>query len=289
MRLRLAVGEIDKLGVRRSFQRAAALYDQAAVIQQRMVDELIVRLDVLNIAPRYIVDVGCGTGYAQAGLRQRFPDAHIIMLDFAANMLQQLPTDQSALTYAVCGDAEMMPIASNRVDMIFCSAVLQYCDFEIFFAECLRLLKPQGLLTFATFGPDTLKELRAAWQQVDAGMRVQTFADMHNIGDALVQLQFSMPVLDVDYVTVTHKLLPSAFNDLRALGASNSITTRARGLLGKDRYHQLLRACDGYRNDQGLLESTCEIVYGHAWAPEQLNINQAGGEVAIPLSQLHRR
>lgn len=283
------MADLDKIQVRRSFQHSAAVYDQAAVVQRRMADELIDRLRLVKIAPAYVIDVGCGTGYALPGLQQRFPEAHFIMLDFASNMLQQLCTLQSVRLHPICADAESMPIASHSVDIIFCNAALQWCSFDAVFNEFLRVLKPQGLLTFATFGPDTLKELRAAWRQVDADVHVHDFTDMHNIGDALVRLQFTTPVLDVDYVTVTHRDLKSALFDLKILGARNAMKIRNRGLLGRRKYQALEQACEAFRNVQGLLESTCEIIYGHAWAPGQLNLSATGNEVAIPLSLLHRR
>ena len=283
------MGTVDKFEVRRAFQYAAPLYDRAAVVQRRMVDELVDRLEVVKIEPCSVVDVGCGTGYAWAGLRRRFPETHLVMLDFASNMLAHIPSDQAGRTRSICADAEKLPLAAHSVDMIFCSAVLQCCDHTAVFEECIRVLKPGGLFTFATFGPDTLKELRAAWQQVDADAHVPEFTDMHNIGDALVQLQFIMPVLDVDYLTVTHRDVGSALRDLRALGASMAGATRSRGLSGTSRYRKLLTSCQDHCNEKGLLESTCEIIYGHAWAPDQLHIGEAGGGIAVPLSRLRRR
>ena len=67
----------------------------------------------------------------------------------------------------------------------------------------LRLLRPGGLLLFTTFGPDTLKELRAAWQAADGGVHVHDFIDMHDLGDALVHQGFAEPVVDTERFAVT--------------------------------------------------------------------------------------
>ena len=283
------MGDIAKAQVRRSFQHAAATDDQAAVVQQQMADELVDRLSVIKIHPANILDVGCGTGYALSGLQQRFPKAEFIMLDLAKNMLQRVTPSQSEWVHMVCGDAEGTPISSASIDMVFCNAILHWCDYASVFDEFLRVLKPQGLLMFATFGPDTLKELRAAWGQVDAEARLLDFTDMHNLGDALVQRHFSTPVMDVDYIKVTHRNVKSLLKDLKILGAGGVINIHGEGLLGKNKYGKFKRTCEDFRNALGLLESTCEIVYGHAWAPDQLNIEEAMGEVAIPLDRLHRR
>ena len=46
--------------------------------------------------------------------------------------------------------------------------MLPWCeDIDAVFAEVARILKPRGLFTFTTFGPDTLVELRTAWRAAD--------------------------------------------------------------------------------------------------------------------------
>ena len=279
--------QLDKRHVHRQFQSAAATYDQAAVVQRYMADELTSRLQVVNLAPERVLDVGCGTGYAYQGLVDWYPDADLILLDFASNMLRQGLSFRTGQNHSVCGDAEAMPIAPHSVDLIYCNAVLHWCRLDAVLPEFLRILKPQGLLTFSTFGPDTLMELRAAWEQVDTNIHVHDFVDMHNIGDALVQHQFDTPVMDVDYLKVTHKDLRSVLRDLKQAGINNAATCRARGLLGKGKLDKLEKVMDRSRNEQGLIESTYEIVYGHAWAPTQIVLDETAGDVAVPLSQLY--
>ena len=280
---------LDKSKTRRSFERAAESYDGAAVVQRRMADELLDRLELLKLSPARILDAGCGTGYALPGLMRRYPGAEFILLDFASPMLRRSRLPGSGGVVFICGDLENMPLAAGSVDMVFCNAVLEWCDFGAVLTEFLRVLKPEGLLTFATLGPDTLVELRAAWRQVDDGVHTHSFTDMHNLGDALTARQFTAPVMDVDYVTVTHRDLNSALSDLKDQGAANAAGARARGLTGKGKFREFERVSGSFRNAEGLLESTCEIVYGHAWAPLQINLDDGGGGVAVPLDQLRRR
>jgi malonyl-CoA O-methyltransferase len=281
--------ELDKAKIRRSFQRAAADYDEAAAVQRYMAGELIDRLGVVKLEPGRILDAGCGTGHALPGLRQRFPGAEFVLFDLSEAMLQCARRQAPANTGLVCGDMENAPIASCSIDLIFANAVMHWCDLERVIPEFLRILKPEGLLTFSTFGPDTLTELRRAWRQVDAGIHVHDFLDMHTIGDILVQLQFAEPVMDADYLTVTHRDFNDALRDLKALGAGNAALARSRVLTGARKFRELARICERFRNEQGLFESTMEIVFGHAWAPAQVNLREAGGGTAIPLSRLRRR
>jgi len=279
---------LDNDKVRRSFERAAQTYDGASVVQRHMADELIDRLDYLNFSPTRILDAGCGTGYAMPGLMQRYPEAEFLLLDFALPMLQGSQSSRSGGGYRICADVQHSPLAAQSVDMVFCNSVLEWCEFGTILTEFRRVLKPDGLLTFATFGPDTLVELRNAWRRVDEDIHAHPFKDMHDMGDALVDCQFITPVMDVDYLTVTYKDLKTALEDLRKLGAANAASERSRGLTGKDKFQEFERATGSFRNDQGLLACTCEIVYGHAWAPRQTNLGNSGGAVAVPLDQLRR-
>ena len=55
------------------------------------------------------------------------------------------------------------------------------------------MLTAEGLILFATFGPDTLRELRAAFAEADGTPHVNPFVDMHDLGDVLVHAGFADP------------------------------------------------------------------------------------------------
>ena len=74
---------------------------------------------------------------------------------------------------------------------------------------------------FSTFGPDTLKELRQAFRQVDDYSHVNRFTDMHDIGDMLVHNGFATPVMDMEYITLTYDEVIGVMRDLKAIGAHN--------------------------------------------------------------------
>ena len=64
---------IDKHAVRRAFDRAAATYDGAAVLQHEVCKRSLERLDFIRHEPARILDAGSGTGNAWTGLAQRYP------------------------------------------------------------------------------------------------------------------------------------------------------------------------------------------------------------------------
>lgn len=279
-------GAIDKGAARRSFEQAAPGYDEAAVLQRELADRLLERLDYIRLEPELVLDLGAGTGYAIPGLRRRFGTARILALDFAPAMLLQARdrdrTRGSRLGRpdCVCADVEALPLADASVDLIFSNVTLQWCnDIQGTFGECLRVLRPGGLLLFTTFGPDTLWELRDAWATADGHSHVSPFPDMHNVGDALVNARFADPVMDVEHLTVTYERARDLMRDLKALGAHNATSQRARGLTGRRRLLAVERAYETHRRD-GRLPASYEVVYGHAWAPEQ---HRPEGATVIPV------
>jgi malonyl-CoA O-methyltransferase len=284
----LSRGSIDKRSARRSFERAATAYDQAAVLQREIADRMLERLECVRLDPRVILDLGTGTGYAIEALRRRFRKAHILAVDFAIAMLHRARHRGSWLNRprCVCADVEALPIADATVDLVFSNATLQWCnDLPNTFGELLRVLRPGGLLMFTTFGPDTLRELREAWATVDGHTHVSPFADMHDIGDALMRARFADPVMEAERLTVTYRGLADLMWDLKVLGAGNATTGRPRGLTGRRRLARVEHAYEGHRRD-GRLPASYEVVYGHAWAPQSLAVP---GGVAVPVSAIRRR
>ena len=119
---------------------------------------------------------------------------------------------------------------------------------------------------FSTFGPDTLKELRQAFARIDGYQHVNWFADMHDIGDLLVNNRFSTPVMDMEYITLTYDDVITVMRDLKAIGAHNVLQGRQQGLMGKNKWRQVICEYEKLRRD-GKLPTTFEVVYGHAWKP----------------------
>jgi malonyl-CoA O-methyltransferase len=290
---------LDKRSVRTAFARAAERYDAAAVLQREVADRLLARLDYMRIAPQRILDLGCGTGYAMPLLRKRYPGAHLVGLDIALAMTSMARVrTQRRLPFGlgrhlnrsrfINADAESLPFADHSFDLVFSNLALQWCNPDAVFRECRRVLRPGGLLLFTTFGPDTLKELRAAWNTVDPDPHVHLFIDMHDLGDALVRARFADPVMDVEPLTLTYVDVPSVLRDLKSIGAHNAVTTRNVTLTGKAHFARFVQAYEIFRRADGCIPASYETVYGHAWMPLAESASPSDGSAVISLSQLRR-
>jgi malonyl-CoA O-methyltransferase len=262
----------DKLAVRRSFERAAATYDDAAALQREIGQRLMEHFDGILLEPTRIIDLGCGTGMSFDALRKRFPGGDLIGMDFALPMLKKARARTSWLRRVVgqntarlaCGDAERLPVRSASIQLVFSNLALQWCRPELAFAEAARVLEPGGLFMFSTFGPDTLKELRSAFAAVDGDEHVNTFIDMHDLGDTLVHSGFADPVMEMEVVTLEYFRVEDVARDLKAIGAHNSLPGRPRGLGGRERWKRVKESYE-LRRGNGVLPATYEVVYGHAW------------------------
>lgn len=283
---------LDRSAVRRSFNRASASYDQAAVLQTEVRARLLSRLDLVALDPRAVLDLGAGTGHASRELLRRYPRAQVIALDLAEGMLVASNRRQGWLRRfrRVCADALRLPLRDAAVDLVFSNLMLQWCaELDQVLAEVRRILRPGGLFTFTTFGPDTLRELRAAWQAADEYTHVNRFIDMHDIGDALVRAGLAEPVLDVERYTLTYDDVRGLMRDLKTIGAHNVNAGRARGLTGRRRFAAMLAAYESWRSD-GRLPASYEVVFGQAWGPlVARHPTSAAGEVRIPIGSIGLR
>ena len=280
---------IDKRQARQAFSRAAEHYDEVAVLQREIGRRLLERLDLMLIEPKVVLDVGCGTGVATMDLARRYRKAQVIALDFALPMVQETRKRGSWLRRprCVCGDLEQLPLADNSVDLIYSNASIQWSnDLGHSFREFMRVLRPGGVLAFTTFGPDTLKELRIAWSEVDGGSHVSQFQDMHDIGDTLLNSTFVEPVLDVDRMVLTYDKVRDLMLDLKVLGAHNVNEDRSRGLTGKRKMQDMQEAYERFRSD-GRLPASYEVIYGNAWVPEQKQ-STADGVTMVPIANIKR-
>ena len=282
---------LDPRVVRRSFDRAARTYDSAAAVQREIRTRLLERLDIVRLTPATVLDLGAGTGHASRELKRRYSAARVIALDLSLQMLRASDRQQSFLRrfQPVCADAHRLPLRTGSVDLVLSNLLLAWChDPDAVFTEAARVLRPQGLFTFTTVGPDTLQELRELWRGLDEAPHVHRFIDMHDFGDALLRAGFAEPVMDTERLTVTYPSLNALLADLRGSGARNVAAGRNRGLTGRARGGTVLARSEALTRN-GQLHISVEVIHGHAWASGERKLRRAGDEVLVPIDALRSR
>ncbi|MFC4310264.1 malonyl-ACP O-methyltransferase BioC [Steroidobacter flavus] len=279
---------LDPARVRRSFDKAAKTYDAASGVAAEIRNRLLERLDFVKVQPKVVLDLGAGTGHASKALKQRYKSAEIVAIDLSPAMLVEANQRQSWFKrfHRIAADAHRLPIKDGSTQLVFSNLMLEWChDPDAVFQEIRRVLQPGGLLTFATLGPDTLRELRDGWRKIDAHPHVHRFIDMHDLGDALMRAGLAEPVMDTERLTVTYPDLDALLSELAASGSTNLAHGRARGLTSKAQFETLRNAVRPAAG-QAVLPVSVEVVYGHAWAGELRPRSRAGGEVRVPVTNL---
>ncbi|HWV62443.1 MAG TPA: methyltransferase domain-containing protein [Oxalicibacterium sp.] len=279
---------IDLARVRSLFDDPSRIVE-SQFLRREVAQRMHERLALIKIEPRHVLDAGCGEGADLAALQKRFPQAEVIGLDASVAMLRQAQSVQqeglSALHRLLqqwlpgrngssgtrggllSGNFAQLPFGVDAVDLVWSNLALHWHPQpDRVFAEWRRVLRQDGLLMFSCFGPDTFKELRAAFAAADATPHVLPFVDMHDFGDMLVQAGFATPVMDMETLTVTYGSVERLMADARACGG-NPLDTRSRGLMGRQSWRRVTEALEGMRSADGKIPLTFEIVYGHAFRP----------------------
>ncbi len=233
------------------------------------------RLEYVKLAPGRMLDAGCGQGEDLRLLHARYPAAETIGIDSALPALRRGLRSRTPVQRALrflghsaklaCADLARLPFADSHFDLVWSNLALSWTPrASDAFAEFNRVMAPGGLLMFCTYGPDTLKEIKAAFATVDSHSHVQDFADMHDLGDALVAAGFAAPVMDMDVVTLTYESVEALALDLKRSGQTHTGPGRRRGLMGRDAWMRVGSRYESARQD-GRLPATVELVFGHAW------------------------
>ncbi len=272
------------------------------------------RLEYIKVAPLRVLDAACGPGADLPGLRERFAKSLVTGIDISADMLTRargadtpdegwrrfLPSTL-AKAFGTRGpqlaqaDFSALPFVTGAFELLWSNLALHWhLRPDQVFPEWSRVLKVNGLLMFSTFGPDTLRELAAAYREAERTLGLSAeahtidFVDMHDLGDMLVESGFEIPVMDQEVLTITYKLPESLFADVTRWGAYPFDRTleSARAVRPIDARDRDLRAAvfdklEALRRDDGTIPLTFEVIYGHAWKAAPRTMAEGHGIVRL--------
>ena len=242
---------IDKKRARASFGRAAETYDAAAILQKLVRDEMLSRLDLVNINPHAILDAGCGTGAGSHALQKRFTKAQVVSLDFAMPMLQKTRSTKrqsglmhqvksifgNANSHCICADIEALPLATASIGLLWSNLAIQWCnDLPAALAGLYRQLAPGGTLAFTTLTAGSLPELNQAWQAIDNHPHANRFLPESALSEALAGYRSRSRATTI---TLSFPNALSAMRSLKGIGATHLHQGRSRQPLTRGRLQQL--------------------------------------------------
>jgi SAM-dependent methyltransferase len=262
----------DRVLHRKRLDRAARGFSQADFLKTRAAEDVAMRLEAIMRDFPLAVDLAARNGAFRAALEgseARASVGHLIEADLSAAMLADRPGSRIVL------DEERLPFAEGSLDLIVSALGLHWTNDVVgALIQIRRALKPDGLFIGAFFGGVTLTELRqslvAAESEIlgGAGSRVSPFADVADAAGLLQRAGFTLPVADVDRVTVTYEHPLKLLYDLRQMGETSVLADRHPRKLTRELMNRAFEIyVERFADGDGRIPATFEIVTLTGWAP----------------------
>lgn len=259
---------ISRALIARAFGRAASHYDQHADLQRKVAEELLSAITLDNAVP-HMIDLGCGTGYCSLMLRQQFPAGQLLALDMALPMLQATRQHGIANCNLLCADVQAMPLRGHLFDLVVSNLTIQWCARnDALFTELFRIARPGAQILLSTFGPQTLREVKAAWGRVDDYMHVNEFVPLAVLMQAAQAAGFAATCRS----EIIQRLYPSIQDvgkELKGLGAYNMNKDQAQGFTSRKALAMAERVFTENATEKGVFV-TFEIFYLELKKPDSL-------------------
>ncbi len=256
------------------------------------------RLPLLRLSPELALDVGCAWGDGLALLRAQYPRARLLGAEPSAALAARARREQGGgwlrrlraggLTEVVQAELQAPPVEQGAAQLVWSNLALGWCpEPGTLFAAWNRVLRPDGVLMFTTFGPDTLRELRDP-EAAALGAGAPQWPDMHDLGDLLVEQGFASPVMDMELLRLRWADADAALRELAQLGRPPHAAAWT-GLRTPRQWRRLLDVLQARAaaSPHGQVELSFELVYGHAFKPATSRAE--AGVASIGLEQIGGR
>jgi NADH dehydrogenase [ubiquinone] 1 alpha subcomplex assembly factor 5 len=224
------------LGLRRD--RAAPRLAAHDFLFREAAERLADRLEDMTRRFPLALDLGCRTGALAAVLGQRGGIERLVQSDLSLAMARRAAAPGRP---GLVADEEFLPFAPASFDLVLSCLSLHWTnDLPGALLQIRRALKPDGLFLSVQFGLGTLAELRDCLLEAEteisggASLRVSPFADARDGAGLLQRAGFTLPVADIETLTVTYPDALALMRDLRGMGEANAALARSKRFAGRE-------------------------------------------------------
>ena len=252
--------------LRRAVNKGAADF-----LLHRVVDDLEIRLQALARSFDTVADIGTPGPHAAEKLRasQRF-----------THIFRQAPLIETVGRgdwMSLVGETDLVSFAPQSLDAALSILALHTVDdLPGFLAQIKRALKADGLFMACLLGGQTLHELRESFAKAEieceGGLspRVSPFAELRDLGQLMQRAGFALPVIDTEVITVRYATPLALLNDLRNMGATNTLIERRKTpLRRKTLFRALELYAEHYSDHDGRIRATFECLWVSGWTPHE--------------------
>lgn len=153
--------DVEKVG--RRFSRSVSTYNAHAHAQRLIAETLAQKfLTDLPAIPETVIEIGPGTGLFTQKWSKYLKPLNALFID-----LYEMPkygVAQRESYFSEDAERVFTRLAAEQpgtVDAILSASAIQwFSDFELFFNNCAKVLKPTGYMAVSTFAPGNLEELK---------------------------------------------------------------------------------------------------------------------------------
>ncbi len=267
-----SVAPFDRIQLRNRRNRVANNFSSHAFLLDEVGIQLAERLKDVKRNFRTAVDLGCHDGRLTALFSGNNGIEHFLQCDLSESMLAK-----ASGPYKLIVDEEWLPFAPESIDLVISALNLHWVnDLPGTLIQIQRALRPDGLLSAAIFGGNSLTELRQALikaeSEIEGGIspRIAPFIEIQDLGALLLRAGFNLPVIDTDTITVTYPDALKLMKEIKGMGESNILKQRQRNLKSRAllaataKYYQKM-----FEDSNGRIPATFEILYFAGWKPHE--------------------
>lgn len=249
--------------------------DAAPWLHQEVARRMAQRLPVIRQPPANWLDWGGFIGGGAAAVQAVWPQSLRSVAEPSAALAARSRLALQAPWWAwgqarrQAGQAVLLlpEVPAGQAQMLWSNLQLHTSpDAAATLAQWHRALAVHGFVMFSTYGPDTLRELRAVYAEHGWPAPHPPYPDMHDVGDWLVHGGFADPVMDQEVLQLSWSSPEALLAELRGLGGHLGLQ-RSPGLRTPRWRDRLLQSLAQRADAQGRIHLSFELVYGHAYKP----------------------